>query len=244
MPYYYCQICKRHFCGNCAYPHLIANINDRKHSTNSIIAEESMTSDKQLEEITKTKDEIIIYLTSRQKEIELEKNKLIEIKKIFNEKLNYLEEKFSYILEEIQKLQINKFQNDQDIIIENIKSIISEENSSKYNNSESTKSMDFSEPLNETKITFEQKFSKIRDYFQELENNLYREINKNFIDLIVIFNNFSKKRFFESKDIFGNEIINLNFDNNKNDDDNENFKEYINKKRKIIIKEKKEENSS
>lgn len=244
MPYYYCQTCKYHLCGNCAYPHLIANINDRKHSTNSIIAEESMTSNKQLEEITKTKDEIIIYLTSRQKDIELEKNKLIEIKKIFNEKLNYLEKQFCYILEEIKKLQINKFQNEQETIIENIKSIISEESSSKYNNSESTKSMDFSEPLNETKIAFEQKFSKIREYFQELENNLYGEINKNFIDLIVIFNNFTKKRFFESKITYDNEIANLNLENNQNDDMNENINKYLNKKRKLIIKGKKDDINS
>ena len=244
MPYYYCQICKHHLCGNCAYPHLIANINDRKHSTNSIISEESMTSNKQLEEITKTKDEIIIYLTSRQKDIEMEKNKLVEIKKIFNEKLNYLEKQFCYILEEIKKLQINKFQNDQETIIENIKSIISEESSSKYNNGESTKSMDFSEPLNETKITFEQKFIKIREYFKELENNLYGEINKNLIDLIVIFNNFSKKRFFETKITYDNEIPNLNLENNKNDDGNENINEYLNKKRKITIKEKKDDINS
>ena len=178
-PYFLCEICNIQFCYNCICSHLENYIKDNKHNNiKSIISEKSINFDiyNAYNEILNKRKNIISKMESHENEIELKKNKLLEMKDIINKNINLLENNYTKILEDIKNLETNEKYYIQEILTKIYK--ILNCNNKAYNNRDiDNDNLDQlynnMNLVNNAKNIFDEKLSQISDYFDKINNNLY-----------------------------------------------------------------------
>ena len=181
-PYYFCAICKKILCYNCANNHLLMNKDDIKHDSNCIISEEiiNQTNIKLFKELLLNESKIFTIYESYKKEIEKEINDLSSIKNLFLKIINDLDNYYKNKLCELNTF-LDKENNSNSLLKKDLSTykntLINQiKNGNKNYNLYFNESLNLLSQLNKIKNILKQKYdSTSKEFFQKKQDIIYKK---------------------------------------------------------------------